>query len=102
MKRFALAAAFAAFATSAVAADLNICVEGAYPPFSEMNADGAVADAPKDAFWKVGSGGHCIYIVPSLDLVIFKMGGRDGQFSPNDTGVLAGRYQTHSQSEFAV
>ncbi len=42
MKRLAAAAAFAAFATSAVAADLNICVEGAYPPFSEMNAEGNV------------------------------------------------------------
>jgi polar amino acid transport system substrate-binding protein/arginine/ornithine transport system substrate-binding protein len=42
MKRLITAAAFAAFATSAVAADLNICVEGAYPPFSEMNADGQV------------------------------------------------------------
>ena len=42
MKRLLAAAAFAAFATSAVAADLNICVEGAYPPFSEMNADGKV------------------------------------------------------------
>ncbi len=42
MKRLAAAAAFAAFATSAVAADLNICVEGAYPPFSEMNASGDV------------------------------------------------------------
>ena len=29
-----------------------------------------------------------IYVVPSLDLVIFKMGGRDGQFSPSDTGVI--------------
>ena len=42
MKRLVAAAAFAALATSAVAADLNICVEGAYPPFSEMNADGDV------------------------------------------------------------
>ena len=42
MKRLIAAAAFAAFATSAVAADLNICVEGAYPPFSEMNAEGKV------------------------------------------------------------
>ncbi len=42
MKRLIAAAAFAAFATSAVAADLNICVEGAYPPFSEMNAEGNV------------------------------------------------------------
>jgi lysine-arginine-ornithine-binding protein len=42
MKRLIAAAAFAAFATSAVAADLNICVEGAYPPFSEINAAGEV------------------------------------------------------------
>ena len=42
MKRLIAAAAFAAVATSAVAADLNICVEGAYPPFSEMNAEGKV------------------------------------------------------------
>ena len=46
MKRLAAAAAFAAFATTAapiaVAADLNICVEGAYPPFSEMNSSGEI------------------------------------------------------------
>ena len=46
MKRLVAAAAFAAFATSAApnadAADPNICVEGAYPPFSEMNAEGKV------------------------------------------------------------
>ncbi len=42
MKRLVAAAAFAAFATSAVAADLNICVEGAYPPFSEINSSGDI------------------------------------------------------------
>jgi len=46
MKRLLAAAAFAAFATSAAptadAADLNICVEGAYPPFSEMNSAGEI------------------------------------------------------------
>jgi lysine-arginine-ornithine-binding protein len=46
MKRLVAAAAFAAFATTAApiagAADLNICVEGAYPPFSEMNVEGKV------------------------------------------------------------
>jgi len=52
-----------------------------------INAGGAVPNVPPDAYWKPGSGGHCIYVVPSLDLVIFKMGGRDGQFSPEDTGV---------------
>jgi lysine-arginine-ornithine-binding protein len=42
MKRLVAAVAFAAVATSAVAADLNICVEGAYPPFSEINTSGEI------------------------------------------------------------
>ncbi len=43
MKRLLAAAAFATFAAPAAdAADLNICVEGAYPPFSEMNSSGDV------------------------------------------------------------
>jgi len=42
MKRFIAAAVLAGFATSAAAADLRICVEGAYPPFSETNAQGEV------------------------------------------------------------
>ncbi|MDT8345070.1 MAG: lysine/arginine/ornithine ABC transporter substrate-binding protein [Thermohalobaculum sp.] len=42
MKRLVLAAALAGFATSAAAADLKICVEGAYPPFSETTASGDI------------------------------------------------------------
>ena len=34
-------------------------------------------NAPADAFWKTGAGGFSIYIVPSLDMVIYKMGGND-------------------------
>ncbi len=41
-----------------------------------------MAGAPRDAFWKGGSGGYCIYVVPSLDLVIYKMGGTEGQYDP--------------------
>jgi hypothetical protein len=41
-----------------------------------------VADVPRDAFWKGGSGGYAIYIVPSLDLVVYKMGGTEGQYDP--------------------
>ncbi len=52
-----------------------------------VNARGRIPGVPPDAFWKAGSGGHSIYIVPSLDLVAFKMGGRDGQFDPRNTGV---------------
>ena len=53
----------------------------------DVNAEGLLARAPRDAFWKTGSGGHCIYVVPSLDLVIFKLGGRDEQYSESNTGI---------------
>ena len=59
-----------------------------HTPFSlqfEHNADGHVAGAPRDAFWKSGAGGFCLYIVPSLDLVIYKLGGKDGQYDPSLT-----------------
>ena len=49
-------------------------------PFSlmfEVNQDLHVPHAPKDAYWKTGAGGFSIYIVPSLDLVIYKLGGND-------------------------
>lgn len=42
MKRLLAAAAIAAFATPALAADIKVCVEGAYPPFSELNAQGEI------------------------------------------------------------
>lgn len=47
-----------------------------------INEDGHIADVPRDAFWKAGAGGYCMYIVPSLDLVIYKMGGNEGQYDP--------------------
>ncbi len=56
-----------------------------HTPFSlqwEHNSDGHVAGAPKDAFWKSGAGGFCLYVVPSLDLVIYKLGGKTGQYDP--------------------
>lgn len=40
--RAAAGAAFALSASAAVAEELKICVEGAYPPFSETNADGEI------------------------------------------------------------
>lgn len=61
-----------------------------HTPFSlqwEHNADGHVAAAPKDAFWKSGAGGFCLYIVPSLDLVIYKLGGKDGQYDEKLTRI---------------
>src|SRR5881394_2990774 len=53
----------------------------------EQNSDGHVAGAPRDAFWKSGAGGFGLLIVPSLDLVIYKMGGNNGQYDPTLTGL---------------
>ena len=61
-----------------------------HTPFSlmfENNSDGHVAGAPRDAFYKSGAGGFGIFIVPSLDLVIYKLGGSDGQYNPDFTGI---------------
>jgi CubicO group peptidase (beta-lactamase class C family) len=61
-----------------------------HSPFSlmfEVNADGHVFGAPHDAFFKSGAGGSAIYVVPSLDLAIYKMAGNDGQFNPELTGL---------------
>ena len=61
-----------------------------HSPFSlmfENNSDGHVAGAPRDAFYKSGAGGFGIFVVPSLDLVIYKLGGNDGQYAPELTGL---------------
>lgn len=47
-----------------------------------VNDDGHLDGVPKDAFWKGGAGGYAIYVVPSLDMVIYKMGGTEGQYDP--------------------
>ena len=44
-------------------------------------------ELPRDAYWKAGSGGHAFYVVPSLDLVAWKLGGRDEQYSQANTGL---------------
>lgn len=61
-----------------------------HSPFSlmaEVNADGHVAGAPRDAFFKSGAGGFGIAVIPSLDLVIYKMAGDDAQYDPKRTGL---------------
>lgn len=61
-----------------------------HTPFSlqwEHNADGHVAGAPRDAFWKSGAGGFCLYVVPSMELVIYKLGGKTGQYDPTLTRI---------------
>jgi CubicO group peptidase (beta-lactamase class C family) len=62
----------------------------AHAPMSlmfENNADGHVAGAPKDAYFKSGGGGYGVIVVPSLDLVIYKMAGDDSQYNPARTGL---------------
>lgn len=61
-----------------------------HSPYSlmfENNSDGHVAGAPRDAYYKSGAGGFGIFVVPSLDFVIYKLGGRDSQYSPELTGL---------------
>lgn len=51
------------------------------------NSTGLDPNLPEDAYWKAGSGGHALYVVPSLDIVVWKLGGRDEQFSERNTGL---------------
>jgi CubicO group peptidase (beta-lactamase class C family) len=53
----------------------------------ENNSDGHVIGAPRDAYFKSGAGGFGLFVVPSLDTVIYKLGGRDGQYDPSLTGI---------------
>jgi CubicO group peptidase (beta-lactamase class C family) len=56
----------------------------------EQNADGHVFGAPRDAYFKSGAGGSGIYVVPSLDLVMYKMAASDAQLNPELTGLPLG------------
>ena len=74
-----------------------------HTPFSlqfEHNADGHVIGAPRDAFFKSGAGGFCIFIVPSLDLVIYKLGGKDNQYDPALTGLPQPPFTDHSRENW--
>jgi CubicO group peptidase (beta-lactamase class C family) len=74
-----------------------------HSPFSlmfEVNADGHVFGAPRDAFFKSGAGGSAIYIVPSLDMVIYKMSGSDAQFNPELTGLPQNYQEDHSRENW--
>jgi CubicO group peptidase (beta-lactamase class C family) len=66
----------------------------------EQNSDGHVTGAPRDAFWKSGAGGFALLIVPSLDLVIYKMGGNNGQYDPTLTGLPQPTPLDHSRDEW--
>jgi CubicO group peptidase (beta-lactamase class C family) len=47
-----------------------------------VNELGGLDGVPRDAYWKGGSGGYAIYVIPSLDLVVYKMGGNESQYDP--------------------
>lgn len=66
----------------------------------ETNADGHVFGAPKDAFFKSGAGGSGIYVVPSLDLVMYKMAGSDAQLNPDLTGLPLKYEMDHSRDNW--
>jgi lysine-arginine-ornithine-binding protein len=76
MKRLLAAAAFAALtalaATATADEDLNICVEGAYPPFSEMNASGEVVGFDIDIANALCNemGKHCAMVQSEWDGII--------------------------------
>jgi len=53
----------------------------------ESNAGGHIAGAPRDAYFKSGGGGFGVYVIPSLDMVIYKMAGSDAQYDPARTGL---------------
>jgi CubicO group peptidase (beta-lactamase class C family) len=74
-----------------------------HTPFSlqfEHNTDGHVIGAPRDAFFKSGAGGFCIFVVPSLDIVIYKLGGKDGQWEPGLTGLPNQPPQNHDRDNW--
>jgi CubicO group peptidase (beta-lactamase class C family) len=62
-----------------------------HSPFSlqfEVNADGHVAGAPRDTFFKSGAGGFGIYVIPSLDMVVYKMSSLNPEtYDPRATGL---------------
>jgi len=74
-----------------------------HAPFSlmfEVNADRHVAGAPGDAFFKSGAAGFAIYIIPSLDIVIYKMAGSDAQYGSEPTGLPQDYPYDHSRDNW--
>jgi hypothetical protein len=54
----------------------------------EVNTDGHVAGAPRDAFFKSGAGGFALYVIPSLDMVVYKMSSLNAAtYDPAVTGL---------------
>lgn len=61
-----------------------------HAPYSlqfDVNTNGHRGSIPRDAYWKTGSGGHALYIIPSPNLIVWKLGGRTEQYRPENTGL---------------
>ncbi|WP_446743682.1 serine hydrolase domain-containing protein [Silvibacterium acidisoli] len=62
-----------------------------HSPFSlqfEVNTDGHVAGAPRDTFFKSGAGGFGLYVIPSMDMVVYKMSSlNESTYDPSATGL---------------
>jgi len=52
-----------------------------------VNTDGQIPELPRDTFFKQGAGGHVLWIIPSLDLVVWRLAGRDDQYDETNTGI---------------
>ena len=52
-----------------------------------VNGRGDHPELPRDVYWKAGSGGHALYVVPSHNMVVWKLGGRDDQYGEHNTGL---------------
>ena len=69
----------------------DAATDNPHSPFSlqfEVNTDGHVAGAPRDAFFKSGAGGFGLYVIPSLDMVIYKMSSLNEEtYDPAGTGL---------------
>jgi CubicO group peptidase (beta-lactamase class C family) len=55
-------------------------VRGAYGAQFWLNAGGKFPDAPRDMFYCSGFQGQMVAIIPSLDLVIVRMGLKEDPF----------------------
>ncbi len=72
MKLLIAVAAAASFASAAAAQDLEICVEGAYPPFSQMNDSGEIEGFDIDIAQALCDemGASCELVVTEWDAII--------------------------------